>query len=552
MKTAVCLFAAALSFSAGAPAYGFWGAPRLIGPSGGQVSASPSEDFHDAAKKGDLDRVKEILAKNPELLNAVDSFDRTPLFQAIFSRQDGVIRFLIAQGADVLRPNKEGVSPLLLACFMGQDEWAELLLLKGAEIDSNANALRISPLQAAVRGGQRKCAELLLSKGARLDLRDADGRTPMLLAAWHGRGELARWLLSKGAPPDDKDNLGNTALHMAALNGDEETARMLVAAGARLDAMNSRNGTPMSIAVREGHEGIVGILKAAGAGAEGVEPPALRGEYLGQKKPGLRPELFAPGVVSTERSELNSVFTPDGREFYFTIRTAQGPWKIMVMKQKDGVWTKPEISSFSGIFSDVDLFISPDGRRLFFCSNRPLDGQGEPRRNYDLWVVERAGEDWSKPANLGAPVNSEGNEFYPSVTRDGTLYFQSARPDANGGRDLYRARLENGAYAKVENLGETINSSLMEGDGLISPDEEYLVFSVDRTDGFGEGDLYVSFRGKDGAWTEPRNLGSAVNTPANENCPILSPDGKFLFYTGAGDIYWVSAKIIETSRPEDR
>lgn len=305
----------------------------------------------------------------------------------------------------------------------------------------------------------------------------------------------------------------------------------------------------MSIAVREGQERIVGILRAAGAKIETLDPPALRGEYLGRKKPGLKPERFAPGVVSTERTELNSVFAPDGREFYFTIQTVQGPWKIMVTKLIDGVWTKPEVAFFSGLHSDVDLFISPDGRRLFFCSNRPLDGQGKPRRDYDIWVVERAGEGWSKPANLGAPVNSEGNEFYPSVTRDGTLYFQSARPDARGGRDIYRARIENGAYRKVENLGEPINSTLMEGDGLISPDEEYLVFSVDRQDGFGQGDLYVSFRGRDGAWTEPRNLGNAVNTAAHENCPILSPDGRFFFYTSGGDIYWVSAKIIEAPMP---
>ncbi len=522
----------------------------FIGPIGGQSASSPAGDLHEAVKKGDLDLVREILAKTPQLLNAVDSDDRTPLLLAAFSKQDEVFRFLIDRGADIHRPDKEGVSPLLLACFMGQDGWAELLILKGAEIDSNANALGISPLQAAVRGGHSKCAEILLAKGARLDLRDTDGRTPLLLAAWYNRGELARLLLSKGAPPDERDNLGNTALHMAALNGNEEIAKMLVAAGARLDAVNSWNGTPASIAVREGQEGIVRILRAAGAKTGTLEPPAPRGEYLGQKKPGLKPERFAPGVVSTEKSELNSVFTPDGREFYFTIQTVRGPWKIMGTKLNDGVWTKPEVASFSGVHSDVDLFISPDGRRLFFCSNRPLDGQGKPRRDYDIWVVERAGEGWSEPVNLKAPVNSEGSEFYPSVTGDGTLYFQSARPDARGGRDIYRARIENGAYRKVENLGEPINSALMEGDGLISPDEEYLVFSVDRQDGFGQGDLYVSFHGQDGAWTEPRNLGNAVNTAAHENCPILSPDGKFLFYTSGGDIYWVSAKVIETLRRE--
>jgi len=81
--------------------------------------------------------------------------------------------------------------------------------------------------------------------------------------------------------------------------------------------------------------------------------------------------MFAPGVVSTEKNELNSVFTPDGKEFYFTIQTGLGKWKIMVMKQENNRWSKPTMTSFSGQYSDVDLFISPDGKKLFYSSNRP-------------------------------------------------------------------------------------------------------------------------------------------------------------------------------------
>jgi hypothetical protein len=98
-------------------------------------------------------------------------------------------------------------------------------------------------------------------------------------------------------------------------------------------------------------------------------------------------------------------------------------------------------------------------------------------------------------------------------------------------------------------VGPPISTDLAEGDALISPDGDFLILSIERADGFGAGDLCVSFRGKDGAWSEPRNLGGAINTKLNENCPIISPDGRFLFYTSAGDIYWVSAKIIDDLRP---
>ena len=513
----------------------------------GTTVQTGTPNIQDAVAKGDLGRVKEILAKIRQL-NSRDFYDRTPLIQALLAKQEAIFNLLVEQGADINLVDKEGMSAIVLAVFLGADGPVKRLIEKGAELDSNANVLGLTPLHAAARAGWAKSAELLLAKGARLDVRDAQGRTPLLLAAFYGRADLAGMLIAKGASIGDRDELGSTALHLAALNGHKEIVDLLISKGASLNDRNLRNGTPLSIAVREGHEEIVKALITAGAQQSSLSLPLLKGEYLGQEKPGLKPLIFAPGVISTEKDELNSVFTPDGGEFYFTIRTAQGLWKIMVLEQKNGEWTKPRTASFSGSYSDVDLFISPDGKKLYFCSNRPPEGKGQPWRSYDIWVTERKGAGWSDPVNMGAPVNSAENEFYPVVTKDATLYFQSWRSGSRGGRDIYRAKLENGIYLIAESIGEPVSGDLAEGDALVAPDESFIILSISRADGFGQGDLYASFRGPEGAWTEPRNLGAAINTKANENCPILSPDGKFLFYTSGGDIYWVSSESIERLR----
>lgn len=515
------------------------------------ANVAQAAEIHDAARAGDLNRVKEILAQHPGWLNLPDEFDRSPLVVALSSRQEAVVIHLLECGADVNRPDREGFAPLQFAVLAGKDEWAGLLLGRGAEVDDRRNVLGSTPLHVAARFGQTGCASLLLKKGARPDMRDKAGMTPLLLAVANGQAETAGALLAAGASIAERDAMGNNVLHLAALAGQEPLAGLLLEKGVPLNVANRYGGTPFDIAVREGHDAIARILKNARGEPAPHRHPEPQGAYLGQPRPGETPVLFAPGVVSTEKRELNSVFSPDGREFYFTIHMPTGAWRIMVMKREGMSWTKPQVAPFSGTHSDVDLFIAPDGRKLYFCSNRPRGDPGGVQKNFDIWVVERRGDGWSEASNPGAPLNSDQDEFYPSLTRDGTIYFQSRRPESGPGAHIFRARLEDGAYRRVEKLGPAINCEPFVGDTLVAPDEGWVVFSVNRPGGFGQGDLHVSFRGAGGDWSGPLNLGGEINTPANENCAILSPDGQYLFYTSAGDIYWVSASVIKGLRPKE-
>ena len=282
--------------------------------------------------------------------------------------------------------------------------------------------------------------------------------------------------------------------------------------------------------------------------------PDVAGPYFGQEPPGMMAEIFAPGIISTERSEINSVFAPDRDEFYFTAWTRETGTKIMVSSQIGGRWTAPEVASFSNHPTDVDLAISYDGKRVFFGTRRARPGETEIREGvFDIWFADRTETGWGEEQYLGPVVNSGRSQIYPTVTRDGTLYFQAVREEGYGKADIYRSRLIEGVYQTPENLGPVINSENYEGDVFIAHDESYLIVSVSgRKDGFGEGDLYISFRNLDGSWSPLKNMGGAINSDKRDFCPMVTPDGKYFFFSskrvGEGDIFWVDAKVINALR----
>jgi Tol biopolymer transport system component len=304
--------------------------------------------------------------------------------------------------------------------------------------------------------------------------------------------------------------------------------------------------------------------------------PVLRGPYLGQKPPGTTPELFAPGVVSSCLDELNSVFSPDGQEFYFCVRN-MGASSLFVMKCAQGVWGRPEPLPFAGLYNDIDVSLSPDGQQLFFCSNRPVAGGGSPKEDHDIWMCARIGDSWGPPEYLGEAVNSPREDFYPVVTKSKTLYFNSQRAGP-GTNDIYMCRWVDGKYAPAEKLGPEINSDAREFDAFVAPDESFIVFASERPGDDPFGDLYISFKTSEGAWVPAVNMGKGINGRGPEFGAFLSPDGKYLFFTrqtapriarptnrpldyedyikmhndtdnGSTNIWWVDARIIEALRP---
>jgi len=261
------------------------------------------------------------------------------------------------------------------------------------------------------------------------------------------------------------------------------------------------------------------------------------GPYLGQTPPGMKAALFAPGIVNTGMFTRDIAISPDGTEIYFSlVMGLEGDSVIAGTRLVSGRWTSPEVVPQLGMpgYSSVEPFISPDGKRFYFSSNRPVQGKKESHSDFDIWVMEREGDAWGPPRNLGEPVNTEHGEYFPSLTRDGTLYYTGFNVEAKGERIMH-ARFDNGRFARPEELPPHVNAGQARFNAFVASDESYLIVPIiGLPDSRGGTDYYVTFHNADGSWSDPRNLGDAVNSADGyEFSASVSPDGKYLFFVSA-------------------
>ena len=271
------------------------------------------------------------------------------------------------------------------------------------------------------------------------------------------------------------------------------------------------------------------------------EFPKLTGPYLGQKPPGITPELFAPVIFEGE-VHSGFVFSPDGNEVYWNYMNKVGIFNIVFMRIENNIWTQPVEVPFRSEYGTSDPTFSPDGKKLFFTSRESVDG-GRRDDEENIWYVEKQNGIWGKPKPLSHVVNSYSLHWQLSVAANGNLYF--ARDD------IYLARFVNGKYEIVEKLGASINSKHIDCTPFIAPDESYLIFN--RLGDTSGADLFISFKKEDGTWTKAKNMGPAINTGLHELCPNVTPDGKYLFFNRNGEdgdlkVFWVDAKIIDKLR----
>jgi len=268
--------------------------------------------------------------------------------------------------------------------------------------------------------------------------------------------------------------------------------------------------------------------------------PHLEGPYLGQKPPGLTPEPFAPGFVTTEDWQTFGVFTPDLKEFYFIREVGETDeekkMEFVVIQNKNNKWEKSVVSPRVG-----EPFISPDGKTMHLGT---------------VYKERTETGDWSEIKSLGVPFKD-----FPimllTVSAKGTYVF-----DAMGEGTLRYSRLIDGKREEPKKFSKDINSGKYNAHPFIAPDESYILWDGRKDGGFGKADIYVSFKQLDGTWGKAINLGDKINTGNSEFGAIVTPDGKYIIFNrDVGkikptdkyedvDIFWVDAQIIENLKPK--
>ncbi len=261
----------------------------------------------------------------------------------------------------------------------------------------------------------------------------------------------------------------------------------------------------------------------------------LKGPYLGQKPPGLTPEAFAPGIVSLKGWEYGGVFTPDTNEFYFLRRNeVSSKQEFVLFQHENNQWRESVVSPRVG-----QAFISPDGKIMHLGKR----------------YKERRLSGWSEIKGLGSPFE-EISIMRLTSSAKGTLVFDEFARDGNA--VLRYSRLIEGKREAPKPLSKEINTGRSNAHPFIAPDESYILWDSKREGGYGNSDIYLSFRQQDGSWGEAINLGDKINTDAWEAAASVTPDGKYLFFNrnmGSDkyenvDIFWVDAQVIENLRPK--
>ena len=249
--------------------------------------------------------------------------------------------------------------------------------------------------------------------------------------------------------------------------------------------------------------------------------------YLGQKPPGLIPEIFAPKLLSLNHRDGSGFLSPDLKEFYFTRRNGDTKkWTLIVLKYQDNQWRESVVGPRVG-----RPIFAPNGKTMHLGNK----------------YMEATKTGWSAIKSMGHMFDrKEFGIMRLSSSIKGSYVFDDYKSN-----DVLRiSTIKDGIRQEPKLLSKEINAGKWTAHPFIAPDESYLIWDSERENGYGGTDLYISFKQKDGSWGAAINMGDKINTTGKENGGYVSPDGKYFFFNRKFVIHWVDANIIKELRPK--
>jgi len=520
-----------------------------------------AQEIFDAISKGDLAKVKELIEKDPQLLNARNARQSTPLHVAVDVNNEPISRYLLEKGADPNAVNGNNWAPLFYA---KEKEIAKLLVEKGADINfeaSNGTALSwlllyrrkevveyllekgvnlpeigtsqsIGLLIQSLKSGSIKFLEKYMQQGFDPLYKSETKSNLLHYASESNSVELIEKLIILEIPVKKTNIFGFTPLHIAALKGNTQAVKLFAQKGVDINSRTNDGKTPYNLAVEAKKDETAEYMISIGADQSPQRFPVLMGEYMGQPKTGKKAVPFAPGIVTSQHGSI--ALTPDGNEMYWSINKRPGEVSTISTKKKNGKWIKPYT-----LKKDIDVpFVSPDGNKLF-CT------QWNTQTKWGIKTIisemDKTPTGWSEPKPLPDIINSvPGIHWQVSVDSKGNLYFGARQNGAIHNMRIYYSEYNNGEYSEpkiIERLKDVNAHS-----PYISPDGSYLIISK-------PGGLNILFRKRDGSWTDGIDITDYIGIGGGE-CPIVTHDGKYLFFI-FGTSYWVDASFIKELRKKE-
>jgi hypothetical protein len=276
-------------------------------------------------------------------------------------------------------------------------------------------------------------------------------------------------------------------------------------------------------------------------------------DYFGQQLPGEKAEIFSPDFICLPGTFIqNCCFSVDGKEFIFVITNKD--WSsstIMYTKYENEKWTNPVPLPCSGNIGSVPYF-SYDGKEIYYILYKYNNTVSA-----DIYVSRRTLNGWSDPERLNEPVNSDQDEWEVCISENDVLYFSSDRPGGFGKMDIYTSKKTGEKFSNLQNTGEPVNTGSLDECPYIAPDESFMVFNDWKPNPKFQGNnLYITYKKEDGSWTNPKDLGSSINSDLLDIYPYITPDGKYLIFTrrdgafsaASSKLYWTSTEFIDSLR----